>query len=456
VEPPPAGAGGSLNEHDLPLVPSVYECDSASAGHDLTAFLPRWEPGDSMSQGLHKESTRVKQGGQSDAVHCSELERMLLDRTRHLAALDAVALTLSQAGSLKDMLDKSLTKIFSSIDGLGCRGGIFLYDPDGEKLRLMAQQGLSPEFVRKEETILASECLCGKVARTGEILYSRNSCAEPDHAHRHAHGDHSHIIFPIRSRGIVLGVVFLYPDRDFVLKPTDLQLLEIIGSQLGLAIENFRFYAEVKESSEKYWDLFENARDILFTVDPNGRLTAVNKVFEIFSGFSKIELIGKNVRDFLAQESAQNVSQLLSDTNSSRIFEFEVVKRDGCHAFVDVISRKLFKSLVPAGFQISARDVTEQKNLREKLVKAERLGAIGQIGVAVRHEINNPLTTIIGNVELLLERYQEKDRDIAARLEAILNNALRITEIINRVEKIKQEKVVEYLHDVKMTDLNKE
>ena len=105
------------------------------------------------------------------------------------------------------------------------------------------------------------------------------------------------------------------------------------------------------------------------------------------------------------------------------------------------------------GFQVSARDITERKNLRELLVKAERLGAIGQVGVAVRHEINNPLTTVIGNIELLIERYEDKDKELTARLETILNNALRISEIVKRLQGIKQEKSVDYLKGVKMTDL---
>jgi len=136
--------------------------------------------------------------------------------------------------------------------------------------------------------------------------------------------------------------------------------------------------------------------------------------------------------------------------------EFEVVKRNGDRAFVEVNTRRLFRDRASAGFHVSARDMTEQKNLRELLVKAERLGAIGQVGIAMRHEINNPLTTVIGNVELLLERYAEKDKDIETRLGIILNNALRIAESIKRVEELKQDKVVEYLKGVKMTDLKKE
>jgi signal transduction histidine kinase len=146
----------------------------------------------------------------------------------------------------------------------------------------------------------------------------------------------------------------------------------------------------------------------------------------------------------------------LSGITPPRILEFDVVKRDGSRAVVDVSARRLFKNRAAAGYQVSVRDMTEQKDLREMLVKAERLGAIGQVGIAMRHEINNPLTTVIGNVELLLERSREKDKEGAARLEVVLNNALRIAEIIRRVEEIKQDKVVEYLKGIKMTDLKNE
>lgn len=385
-----------------------------------------------------------------------ELEQKLLDQTRELAALSAVALELGRAGSLSDMLDKSLAKIFESLPDLEPRGGIFLCDSSGEALRLIVHKGLSPEFVQKESSVGMEECLCcGNVAKTGEVLYTKNCVEEQLHTRPCFSGPHAHVIFPIKSRGIVLGVVFLYPSSAFNLKPSDIQTFQMIGSQLGLAVENFGFYSEAKDASMQFWDLYENARDILFTVDPAGMLLSVNNAFEQFFGYSKLELIGKNMLDFLTHDSAQTAMRILAESSLPNIVELEVVKRDSSRAFVEVSCRRLFRGTAPAGFQISARDITEQKTLRELLVKAERCAAIGQVGIAVRHEINNPLTSVIGNVELLLERAAGKNKELETRLEIILNNALRISDIIRRVEGIQQEKVVDYLKGIKMTDLKK-
>lgn len=387
-------------------------------------------------------------------VSYAELAQKLYDRTRELASLDAVALTLSQAGTLRDMLDKSLLRILDSLVGIDAKGGVFLCEPGGQTLRLMAQKGLSHEFMQREGVIKMGECLCGMVAQSGELLFTEHGCKDPRHTRGSAEEDHSHIIIPIKSRGIVLGVIFLYPQRNFKLKPPDIQMLDAIGAQMGMAVENFRFYAEVKESSEKYWDLFENATDILFTMDGTGKLTAVNKAAEIFTGYSKVELYGKSIFDFLTPEGVAAARKLLESAFDGRQWtEFEVVKPDGSRAFIEASARRLIRKQQSAGYQVSARDVTGQKQLREMLVQAERIGAIGQVGVAVRHEINNPLTTVIGNIELLMERYESKDKDLTARLETILNNALRIAEIVKQLQVIKKDKVVEYLKGVKMTDL---
>jgi HAMP domain-containing protein len=109
-----------------------------------------------------------------------ELERKLFDRTRELAALDAVALTLSQAGTLKDVLDKSLARILDSLAGIEPKGGVFLCEPGGELLSLVAHKGLSPEFVEREAVIKMGECLCGMVRERGAAVYGEQlRCSRP-------------------------------------------------------------------------------------------------------------------------------------------------------------------------------------------------------------------------------------------------------------------------------------
>jgi two-component system NtrC family sensor kinase len=288
------------------------------------------------------------------------------------------------------------------------------------------------------------------------MIFSEAGCSDPRHS-RHGEPGHPHIVAPIKSRGIVLGVMFLYPSKEFNLRPSDVQMFDTIGAQLGMAVENLRLYAEVKESSVKYWDLFEKSRDILFTIDMDGNLTAANESMEKFTGKPRSVLIGSSILDLFTPEGRKVARSILTGEVplADRIFEFEVVRPGGSPAFLEISGRCIFTMNKPFGFQMAARDVTDQKNLRELLVQAERLSAIGQIGIAVRHEINNPLTTVIGNTELLLERLEGTDGEQKKRLEIILNNALRIAEIVKRLQEIKKDRTVEYVPGTKMTDLGK-
>jgi PAS domain S-box-containing protein len=401
---------------------------------------------------------RFNQMAQKLKASYADLEQRLLERTQQVAAMNSVALTLGRSGTLREVLQESLRTVLKSYADMEPRGGIFLCEPDGEALRLAAHLGLHPEFVAREERIKMGECLCGMVAQSGEMIYAEKGCGDPRHTRGASHQGGSHIVIPIKSRGIVLGVAFLYPAKSFDLKPSDIQMFDTIGAQLGMAVENLRLYAEVKESSQKYWELFEKSRDILFTIDGAGRFMVVNESMEQFLDRTKRELIGTSFLDLLSEEGRALARRILAGEVplGDRIFEFAVGRPGGKEAFLEISGRRLPLKSRTAGFHFAARDVTEQKDLRELLVKAERLAAIGQIGIAMRHEINNPLTTLIGNTELLLDRLENEQGDLKKRLELILSNALRISDIVKRMHEIKSDKTVEYRKGLKMTDLTKD
>ena len=86
----------------------------------------------------------------------------------------------------------------------------------------------------------------------------------------------------------------------------------------------------------------------------------------------------------------------------------------------------------------------------EDLVRAERLGAIGQLMVTLHHEINNPLMSATAELELLLVKGTEADR---AALENIRNSLGRIRDVLKKVGDLSDSRTTNYLNEIGMLDL---
>src|SRR5262249_34920475 len=84
------------------------------------------------------------------------------------------------------------------------------------------------------------------------------------------------------------------------------------------------------------------------------------------------------------------------------------------------------------GVVISSRDVTELKRLSEQLIQAEKLAAIGQMLAGVAHELNNPLTAILGVTELVRER-EGLDDAMKRQLDLTHRQARRAARIVQNL-----------------------
>ncbi|HYL79528.1 MAG TPA: response regulator [Candidatus Acidoferrum sp.] len=108
--------------------------------------------------------------------------------------------------------------------------------------------------------------------------------------------------------------------------------------------------------------------------------------------------------------------------------------------------------------RLKARELEEKNRellaAQQRLIQSERLAAIGQIGLAIRHEINNPLGTILGFADLLLSQPEQIAPDILKKLESIRRASLRIRDVVRKLEGLREDRVVEYVPGVSMTDLH--
>ena len=110
-----------------------------------------------------------------------------------------------------------------------------------------------------------------------------------------------------------------------------------------------------------------------------------------------------------------------------------------------IIERALyFNQLAETNRQLEEKNC-QLKQTQAALVERERLAAIGEVAVTVNHEINNPLTVIIGNAEFLLHDLEDADDETLSKVQTIVSESKRIARITRSLRAVDQPVVEDYL-----------
>lgn len=125
----------------------------------------------------------------------------------------------------------------------------------------------------------------------------------------------------------------------------------------------------LKQSEERFRDLFENANDIIYVHDLRGRLISVNQTGEKIFGYSRQEVLNLNITDIIAPEDRENARKqttalLMGDAPSS--YEISCVSKDGGRLTFEASSRVIYENHEPVAIQGIARDITDRKLAEEE------------------------------------------------------------------------------------------
>jgi len=140
--------------------------------------------------------------------------------------------------------------------------------------------------------------------------------------------------------------------------------------------------AALRESEARYQQLFENANDMLYTFDPDGRFTSVNSAVEQVTGYSRQELLGMNILQLTAPETRDFARSMIQRklAGMHTTYEVPLVTKDGRRIPVEVSSRALMHEGRPVEIQGIARDLTERR--RSDRLAAERNQLANEVRVA--------------------------------------------------------------------------
>jgi PAS domain S-box-containing protein len=241
-------------------------------------------------------------------------------------------------------------------------------------------------------------------------------------------------------------------DRELILQRKDGSKLHCLGS--GFAVrdaagrvvrlqgtlvdvtDRLEIQRRLHQEQEFVRRLVANFPDVIAVLDRNGHYTYVSQRVQ--------DIVGRRPQDYMGEQLGarahpddqpmltDEMRKLLSGEKSQAQIEFRTSARDGSWRTLRASAGPLFDdSGEISGIVASARDVTESKRIEEQLVQREKFASMGQMLAGAAHELNNPLTAILGVGDLLRERATE---DATRRhAEIVLQQARRAAEIVQNL-----------------------
>jgi two-component system, cell cycle sensor histidine kinase and response regulator CckA len=168
----------------------------------------------------------------------------------------------------------------------------------------------------------------------------------------------------------------------------------------------------LRESEERYRDLFDNASDLVCMAAPDGSLLYVNQAWQDGTGYGEDEIGRMQLLEIVHPDSRDYYSEVIGRVlRGERLDHVELVfvPKAGTPITVEGNLSCTFKDGAPSAVRGIYRDITERKRVEEHLRRAERMQAAGKLAGGVAHEVNNMMTGVIGFSEFLLRSLEPGD-----------------------------------------------
>ena len=192
--------------------------------------------------------------------------------------------------------------------------------------------------------------------------------------------------------------------------------------------------AVAREHQSLLNNILESARESIYAVDPHGNFKWCNTATLNGLGYQRSDFIGRPLLDMVYEGDRELVREKIAAALAGvpQTYEMRYFSHDGRLRHARVDNSPLVVEGKSTGVLGIARDITEQKEERERAARADKLRALGQLASGVAHDFNNSLAAILGRAQLL--RRQVNDPALVRNLDIIQTAAEDAAATVRRIQ----------------------